>query len=273
MEGQYFDEFTLGYERQVGLNAKLGVRGIYRILRQGVEDCWSTQDNNYIFGNPGYGLLSEFPRMKRQYHALELSYQQTMGEHLSFLASYVLSRTYGNYEGLFDTEYGNGYVNATGLFDVPEQLNNGTGLLPNDRTHVFKLSGSYRIAGGLTIGAFGFLESGTPLNEWGHDPYPDQSWRIILLRQRGTAGRTPSTWDLNLRVTYQPPFAAEGRWRPKIIADFLHLASERRPINYDQMHYNAVDTEGNQTDLNLRYGQPNAWQPPMAVRLGAEVQF
>jgi len=272
LEGQYFDEFTLGYERQVGENAKLGVRGVYRTLRQGIEDCCTP--TGCIFGNPGSGSLSAWPHMKRNYSALELSYQQVMGERLSFLVSYVLSRTYGNYEGLFDSEYGNMWVNATGLFDTPEQLINGEGLLPNDRTHVFKLSGSYRIAEGLTLGAFSFLESGTPLNEWGHDYYPGAPpWGIILLRQRGSAGRTPTIWDLNLRVTYQPPFAAAGRWRPKMVADFLHLASQRRPVGYDQTHYFGVDAEGNQSDPNPHYGQPNNWQPPMAVRLGAEVQF
>ena len=37
MQGQFFDEGTVGYERQLSGRDRLAVRGIYRLLRQGVE--------------------------------------------------------------------------------------------------------------------------------------------------------------------------------------------------------------------------------------------
>jgi len=271
LEGQYLDEFTLGYERQAGAKAKVGGRGVYRALRQGLED--GVGSAGIMLGNPGRGEMSAFPRMKREYSALELSYQQEMSERLTLLAFYVLSRTYGNYEGLFDTILGNQDVNATALFDSPSQLVNGTGLLPGDRTHVFKLAGSYRLREDLTLGAIGIWESGTPLTEFGTNPNPnDVNW-IIILHQRGMSGRTSSIWDLNFRLSYQPPFSAVGRFQPKLTVDWLHVASQRRPVTYDQMHYFGADAQGNQTDPNPRYMQPTGWQPPMAVRMGVEVPF
>jgi hypothetical protein len=271
LEGQYFDEFTLGYERQIGTSARVGIRGVYRTLRQGIEDCMDPDTDAFIWGNPGSGELSAFPKMERDYSALELTYQQRILDGLSVLASYVLSRTYGNYAGLFDSEYGNPYPNAGGVFDTVEGLVDGEGHLPNDRTHVFKLSGSYRLPAGVTLGATGSWESGTPLNEFGSHPlgYP---W-LVFLQQRGTAGRTSSIWDLSLRITYEPLIFASKRWHPRLTADFLHIGSERTAVNYDQIHYNNVDGDGNQIDPSPTYGRATAYQPPMVVRLGLEMAF
>jgi hypothetical protein len=272
LEGQYFDEFTLGYERRIGRSGRFGVRGIYRTLGQGIEDGLADPaTDTWVWGNPGSGELSAFPRMKRNYSALELTFQQRTSNGLSFLASYVLSRSYGNYAGLFDSEYGNPYPNATGVFDTVDGLVDGEGLLPNDRTHVFKLSGSYRLGVGVSVGASGVWESGTPLNEFGSDPLgpPYQAF----LQERGTAGRTPAIWDVSMRITYEPSGFAGNRWRPRLTADFLHIGSEREAVNYDQVHYTAVDSEGNQIYPNPTYSQPIAYQPPMVVRLGIDVQF
>jgi hypothetical protein len=271
LEGQYFDEFTLGYERQIGAAAKVGLRGIFRTFRQGIEDCVIGDTGAIIWGNPGSGNLDAFPRMERNYRALEMTYQQRLFDGLSILASYVLSRTHGNYPGLFDSEYGNPYPNASGLFDTVEGLLHGEGVLPNDRTHILKLSGSYRLSTGITIGAFGAWQSGTPLNEFGS--HPDGYPQMIFLQQRGTAGRTPSIWDLNMRISYEPSAFASSQVHPRLSVDFLHIGSRREAVNYDQAHYFNVDAEGNQTDANPTYGQPLAYQPPMAVRFGLEMRF
>lgn len=64
LEGQYYDEFSLGYERQVGSNCTAGVCGIYRNPGQGIEDALAILPDGsevYVVGNPGKGVLSEFP--------------------------------------------------------------------------------------------------------------------------------------------------------------------------------------------------------------------
>jgi hypothetical protein len=96
---------------------------------------------------------------------------------------------------------------------------------------------------------------------------------MIFLQQRGTAGRTPSIWDLNMRISYEPSAFASSQVHPRLSVDFLHIGSRREAVNYDQAHYFNVDAEGNQTDANPTYGQPLAYQPPMAVRFGLEMRF
>jgi len=270
MKGQCFDEFTLGYERKRGVSGKAGLRGVYRTLRQGLEDSRVSATGQFQFGNPGSGALSDFPKVKREYAALELAYQGETGERMMVLASYVLSRTTGNYPGLFDSDHNAPFPNSNGSFDIPEILTNGDGLLPNDRTHVAKLSGRYRMGRGFTAGAIGTWQSGTPLSEFALAPDP---LYLLFLSQRGSAGRTPSIWDLSLRLAYAPTLADGHRWRPRLTLDLLHVASRRTPLDYDQLRYFSVDGSGNPSDPNPGFGQPVQFQPPMAVRVGAEVAF
>ena len=271
LEGQFFDEVTAGYERQMGPRMKIGLRGVERVLRQGIEDGVDAQSGSVGISNPGLGALRAFPPMSRRYSALELTCQGQVGRRVSLLASYVLSRNRGNFEGLFDSRLGNPYPNTTGLYDFVQQMFNATGLLPNDHAHVLKIAASAPIGHGFTVGAVGVAESGMPVSEFGATnlgfPY------FGFLGARGSHGRTPSVWDLNLRVGYEPAFVANGRWHPRFSLDAFHLASPRKPVRYDDVHYRLLDSSGNQIDPNPTYRMPTAYQPPMAVRLGMEVGF
>jgi hypothetical protein len=104
--------------------------------------------------------------MKRDYQALELSYLLSKPRY-SARASYVLSRTNGNFTGLFYSEVGQIFPNLTAAFDDIDAMPNFDGLLPNDRTHVLKLSGSYQWDFGLTLGTYFAWMSGTPLSAYG----------------------------------------------------------------------------------------------------------
>jgi hypothetical protein len=235
LEGQCIDELTLGYERVLGELAKVGLRGIYRTLRQGLEDGSNSDRSVFELNNPGRGVMADYPRVKRNYTALEITYEQEHREQWAWRASYVLSRTYGNYPGTYHSDWAMGpRPNINASYDVIEMLTNGEGLLPTDRTHVFKLSGYYQLTRDFSLGGFGFWQSGTPISEWGTLPdYPTS----IFLTQRGTVGRTPSIWDLNLRLAYLTPVAPGSRWRPKLTVDLLHVASQRKAVAVAQYHY------------------------------------
>ncbi len=271
LRGQHFDEFALGYELRLTRRSTITVRGVYRTLREGIEDGSLDGGNTYILGNPGRGELAEFPRMKRDYSALELTYHHTGGDRYNMLISYVLSRNHGNYTGLFGSDVNWPGPNTSPQFDLPGSLVDGTGLLPNDRTHVFKLSGSYKVSDALNVGFITSWQSGTPLNEWGSLP-ANPGFRMFLV-PRGEAGRTPSIWDVNLRLAYRLPNRLSPGFQTKMILDLLHIGSQRKAVNYDQVHYFGVDNEGNQAFPSPTYGMATQFQPPMAVRLGMEVDF
>ncbi len=276
LEGQFYDEVTLGYENEIFRGLWLGIRGTYRNLGQGIEDGWSTKYSRYVYGNPGSPPLEEYPKLKRQYTSLELSAEWADPTGLSLQASYSLSRNYGNFEGLADVTYSSVtgglelWPNTSVAFQFPQMMTNALGLLPDDRTHAFKFFGCYSFAFGLAVGASGYWMSGTPLNELGKVP---ESWAPAFLKERGSVGRTPSIWDLNLRFVYDLANAAQATWHPRLIVDVLHVFSQKEAVQMDQQHYWTADANGNQLDPNTNYGAPIQFQPPMSVRLGMEVNF
>ncbi len=270
LRGDYTDEYSLGYQRQFGARHRAGVRAIYRTLGDTIDDALVTATGIFVWGNPGRGeLAADYPRASRVYRALEFTIEGQPSTRSGYLASYVLSENRGNYMGLYNTDYGQTTPNY-GSFDFPEWMVNSDGLLPNDRTHVFKASGFYRFASGLNIGSSGLWQSGTPLNEFGGDAH---GWPFALLRPRGTAGRTPSIFDLGLRLDYTFLRKSTGRWKPRLILDVYHLFSGRKPVDYDQTHYFNRDAEGNQANPNPTYGMVKQYYPPAAARLGLEVTF
>lgn len=265
---QYYDEVTLGYERLLGHGVRGSIRAMYRAIREVIEDASDTS-GVFVVGNPGRGALAHLPKPTRDYTALELMVQRSAHPRFNFLASYVLSRDYGNYTGLFASDAGIGGGNIGPQFDFPSQLTNGTGLLPADRTHVFKLSGSYRTGPSLTAGLTFLVASGTPLSEYGAIPEAGRPyWSFIT--QRGTAGRTPAIWDLGVRIAWDVRGGAPGHPRPRVLLDLLHIGSPRRAVEIDQLHYTALDGTL-PTAPNPTYGQVIQYQGPMSLRLGVEL--
>jgi len=269
LEGQYYDEVTLGYERQVGAGVTVGGRGIYRTLGQGIEDAAIfPPDGSIIFaiGNPGRDPLGDFPDMKREYTALELTAKVSGGARYNARVSYVLSRDYGNYRGLL------GDPNYSTEFDAVDLMRNSTGYLNNDRTHVFKLSGSCLVGLGLSAGAAFWYESGTPLSIFEGSPFPGH---VYYVQKRGTADpygsvtRTPAIWDLDLRFVYDLARVMNPAVQPRLILDILNVGSQRTPVDFDQTR----NFGENGTVPNTTYGLATRYQPPMSVRVGVEVGF
>jgi hypothetical protein len=272
LKGQHYDGFSLGYESQLFGYYVFGIHGVYRILRQGLDDGFSPELGTFYWGNPGRGLLDQLPKPEREYNALEVTIRNIDVSPFRFFMSYTLSKSYGNYPGLFGSDGGYIQPNFEPIFDLPELMINAKGLLPNDRPHVFKFFGSYRFPVGLNIGTFVLWQSGTPLNEFGGTLFNSPPW-VSFIRQRGTAGRMPSIWDLNLRMSYDIDTSIAQHLKPRLIFDVFHIGSPRKPVNYDQIHYFNLDENGNQINENPNYGRANSFQPPMALRLGMEVDF
>ena len=271
LHAENFDEFTLGYERLLGAQSKLTLRGLRRDLRSSFQ--WGedhSRDMIYVLGTPGSGDFSFLPAPKRQYTALEVAAEGTW-QRVRYRASYVLSRNWGNYPGLYDSDLGAANPGRVSTFESPHQAVNSTGYLPNDHTHVAKVSTAYDTWFGVGAGALFTFESGAPINEFAAGPGTYGPAMPSFVVQRGTAGRTPALWNLDLRLTYELPRVRGPRAR--IQADVLHVGNPRRAVRVDELHYVTTDENGNPATPNPNYKRPTAYQPPMAARLGVQMSF
>ncbi len=266
--GQHYDQVTLGYERRVGTEVKVGVHGTYRKLRWVIEDGVPPGDSVYQMGNPGRGPLGTMPRAQQRYTALELSVERSTPGPLYLLASYVLSENVGNYTGLFATDYLQPAPNSGPQYDVPDLVTDDAyGLLPNDRTHVAKFVASYDLPFGATVGGFLTVASGTPRSELATSAAG--GGYTTFVRSRGSVGRTPTIWSLDLHAEYNLPVALGARLRPRFLLDVFNLGSPREVLFYEQLHY----LDNGLTQVNPNYGAVTRYQEPMSARLGMVVGF
>ena len=269
IQAEHHREMTIGYERLIGSNLRVTARAMRRDLLSAFGFGLDTLNSQYwVMGVPGEGALSYLPKMRRSYTALELSAEWAGHRGAQARFSYVLSRAYGNYTGFYASDYGGAFPGFFGGLQIRDNVKNSTGLLPNDRAHVLKLAGSYPLGFGLTTGVFFTWQSGTPLNDFGVNPY---YVRATFLVPRGSAGRTPSIWDLNLR--FARPFLLTRGITARATLDWLHVGSPRRPVWLEQIQYVSEDANGNPINPNPTYGQVRSYQPPTQARLGVEFTF
>jgi hypothetical protein len=267
LHGDNFDEFTLGYERMLGAGHRLSVRGLYRHLRSTYQWGWDfSRTPSWALGTPGTGTFDFLPKSRRDHTAIEVS-SEGVWRGVRYRASYVLSRTWGNYPGLYSSDRMDGAnPGANMALWFAEQAPNSSGLLPNDRTHVFKLSGARTFGFGFEGGAFISAESGSPINEFAASNFG--ALIPVFVSPRGTAGRTPALWTVDLRLAYALPLQRGPGSR--VVLDVLSLGNPRRATRVDEMHYTTMD---HAASLNPQYKKPVAYQAPMAVRLGVEISF
>ncbi len=203
LDPMYQDEFILGFQAQLSDNFSAGLRGIYRDLKQAIDDnCDYTalldaiaeKDPGLhpVLPGPGFpycrmfnpgadaiwltdvendGTLREYhidgarlsPKAKRTYAALEIFFEGNY-EKLAFQGSYTYGKSKGNTEGGVKSDIGQSDTSVTQDFDYIELTENTFGYLPNDRRHSLKLFGSYQINDEWALGANMIVQSGRPLN-------------------------------------------------------------------------------------------------------------
>jgi hypothetical protein len=183
IEPMKLQEAAVGFERELGRNMAFGARYIHKQIDIAIEDVGQldAQGNEiYTIGNPGFGAaasvfladgtrVADFPKAVRDYDALELSFDKRLADRWQLRASYTLSRLYGNYAGLSQSdENGRTSPNVGRTFDYPLMAFDGSGQpvlgrLATDRPHQFKVQAAYEMPFGTLIGANLYVASGIPV--------------------------------------------------------------------------------------------------------------
>ena len=176
------DEWQVGLSHELGGSYVAGARFIYKHLMRTIEDVGIVVPGIgevYYIANPGEGIslelndpsLPSFPKAKRDYTGLELTFQRRFSNNWGLFASYTYSKLYGNYSGLASSdEDGRTSPNVNRFFDNIENSydRNGDlvyGRLGTDRPHAFKGQFMYRFGWDMTAALNQYIGSGIPISE------------------------------------------------------------------------------------------------------------
>jgi outer membrane receptor protein involved in Fe transport len=301
LEAMYTEEALVGFEYEVMPNVAIGIKGTQRSVENVIEDISVDGGHTYFITNPGGTVTHNpitgeqlsapvhFPEPTRDYEALELTLNKRFSNNWQLFGSAVYSKNEGNYGGLFRQDNGQLDPNITSLFDLPDLLIGAYGLLPNDREYQFKLYGSYLWPFRLTTGFYAQYLDGTPISKLGAHPIYGANERFVV--PRGSAGRTPDVW--NLDVHFQYPISLGAGNDLKLIVDVFNITDQQEAATVSQTWTNASrgadgrplpglanDCGGPGTGDgtacpagNPLWGTPTSYQTPRTIRLGAKFSF
>jgi hypothetical protein len=276
--------WNAGTEFQLAGNTVLRAAWTRNNLIRTIEDIGTLDaegNETYIQGNPGEGqsitslttgLTEPFPipKAKRTYDAMELSVTKRFSSGFFASASYTLSRLYGNYAGLANSDeltspstglvspsaQGPGAVGRQGgnvnrSWDLDEILFDARGnydiqgRLATDRPHAFRFYGNRDFKWGdsqvTDIGAFFLLTSGTPLttNVWTANHIP------VMVNGRGDMGRTPVLSQMDLMIGHTFRFGETKALRFEF--NGLNVFNQKTSRN----RFNGLNREQESSFINL----------------------
>ncbi len=300
MKGQYISEYIIGGEREVAPNLAIGIKGIYRDYGNVIEDFLCINDGTYCIGNPGKGspaspraassrgssrsTVSTTRRCIRRrgpcgsIAGLQLDVTKRFANNWSMMASYILSKLEGNFDGEYSpfTQTTINDPNISAAYDYFDFFTDGKNLnvitnrgpLSNDRRHQVKVSGLYVTPFRLSIGISAYYRSGTPWTRYG---YSDAYERYeFFLTPRGAEGRMPSNYEADLHLGY--PISL-GPVNINILVDVFSILNAQRAIVLDQRWDFQEADNISPAPTNTNYGQPILRTSPTTARLGVRVSF
>jgi len=329
----YQDEFILGAQMSLGDGWTGGLRAISRQVKDGMDDYCSpyaiynyAQDHGYtnydvysaapcLILNPGRDVTVavdltgtgnfenvtipasywNLPVYTRKYHALEFFFEKA-SENWSMQGSYTFSKSIGNVEGYVNSTLNQEDPGLTQEFDYASFQDGTYGYLPNDRRHVLKLFGTYKLTDEWRVGSNLIIQSGRPRNCQGYVPssVPDfgsidglggagsyssaSSFYCLndagtsVLTPRGTLGRTPWATTLNASIAYMPQ-VFDGK--VTLQADIFNLLNSDTVTEYNEVrdYSRATTNQPTGNKLNPNYGNPTSFQTPRSVRFTVRYEF
>jgi outer membrane receptor protein involved in Fe transport len=232
IKAAYQDEATIGVEKALDPTLSIGLKGTYRTLGRTIEDRCDldpngpTQNSCALFnpggtgpaasgqylscdgsGNPTDPTSGEcglpgvaVQEAKRIFRGIEMTARKQFTNALWAQASFLYSSLRGNYSGAIREASGQTDPGINADYDYHQFLTNAYGNLELDRPVQARIDAVYTAPFGLSAGLGFYVRSGLPLSRqgWFNDFYPTE----LYLDQRGSDGRTPTDYEMNLSMSY-----------------------------------------------------------------------
>lgn len=223
------------------------------------------------------GRLVPFPDLKRSYYSLDLYLEHHFADDWYGRIDYTFSRSYGNSEGQLKSDIGQLDPSVTQDWDAPEIMQYTNGPLPNDRTHQLKAYGYWQASQEWLLGANVAVATGRPKNCIGVDPVDAIDYGASYFEcglqpsPRGSKGRLPYTWNLDLNAEYKPMWAGEKQ-PLAFTATVFNAVGSQRPVAQVDVGETGAIRDGVPVQ-SINYQRPIAFQNPRYVRLGVRYDF
>jgi len=221
--------------------------------------------------------LGHFHDAKREYQALTFDFKRAFDGKWGLQGSYTWSRLSGNYSGTV-SEYGNTVqedAGATFAWDSPGMENYSGGLLPGDRTHTFKLWGSYAFNENFSMGANIIVQSPERFSCLGinaDDSYSADYGAVAhycggvpAQQGKGLKADWTKNVDVSMRYTVPQKYALGGNL--VLRADIFNILDQHSILT----RYVTYDTDNGERDYN--YGTPTNYNTPRYVRVGFDLSY
>ena len=218
-----------------------------------------------------------YPKLQRKYLSLNLYLSHQFSNNWYGKLDYVWSKNYGDSEGMLKSDIGQTDPSVTQDWDFPELMIGSRGYLPNDRRHQIKAYGYWQMNPEWLFGSSLQVASGRPKNCIGNPPgdfdrqgygasfffcdFDVNGTTVKEFASRGSKGRLPWTYELNLSAQYTPAWADH---KLAFTADVFNVFTQQRKVSI-------VETQTSVTDAS--YGRVLSYQTPRTVRLGVRYDF
>ncbi|WCE03007.1 TonB-dependent receptor [Pseudoxanthomonas sp. JBR18] len=258
-----------GYSEEVAENLGNGLASC-RLFNPGEANTFLLDDGSGNFVQ--VPLTAEelgFPKLKRIYQGVDLFAEHPFDGKWYARVDYTFSRNYGNAEGQLNSDVGQGDVSQTLIWDHPELMEHSNGYLPNDRRHYLKSRGFYQLTPEWRVSATATIRSGRPKSCTGYYPNTPENEEFNSLyayggpyyhycngeaSARGTNGRLPWEYKLDMGLSYIPAAAAE---RLEFSVDVFNVFNKQVAQNIVEYGENGgVGRPYNSTNRVISYSDP-----------------
>ncbi len=316
IKGIYQDEYSIGFDTLLDPTLSVGAKYTYRSLGRVIEDRCDLNGNSPLTNyntcaiiNPGsdsplatgvgipgcngldgnsYSCFDSVPPVgpaKRIYRGVELVGRKQFSNALWLQTSFVWSNLTGNYDGEVREGRGQTDPGINADFDYFEFLHNNSGKLFLDRPYRFRIDASYTTPFKLYAGVQFYVQSGAPLNKQGY--FNSGYGAEIQLVPRGSAGTTPTDYEMNLTLGY-PIGIGPVTVTPQVF--LFNLLNRQTPVLYD-VRYSTTQPAGytncsgasfpppctlydpNQEQTNPSYGKVTQRLNPFLFRGAVKITF
>jgi len=241
-----------------------------------------------VEGQPEVTLNAEdlgYPKAKRTYTAVELTFDRPYDGVWSLGGSYTWSKSKGNSEGFVQSDFGQDDAGITQDFDQPGFIPGSSGYLPNDRRHRFKLYGAYTLWDRFTLGTNITVESPRSLSCFGFNPF-DVFANVYgaashycggVLSPRGTAQKSDWVTTVDLKAAYKMTLPTGQLMQLHI--DVFNLFNSQAVQKRNEFGDTDVGAYDPTTGLPLTYvPNPNyhnvtGYQAARSARVGLDIFF